>query len=73
MRGYGNSRCWRGAALDRTTGPDAVFPGAFMVTNLFKQAAPANGPTHGSSLGGELFEPAARQNIALGNSREPLV
>ena len=39
------------AALDRTPGPDAVLLGAFMATNLFKQAAPANYLARGLSLG----------------------
>jgi hypothetical protein len=50
-------------------------PAAVLGTNYFKQAAPAIDPTRRLSLGREikLFEPNAGQNIALGNSREPLV
>jgi hypothetical protein len=39
------------AALDRTKGPRAIFLGACMATNFFKQAAPANDSTRDLSLG----------------------
>ena len=42
---------WRGAALDRTPGPRAIFLDASSSTNFFKQAAPANDPRRGLSVG----------------------
>jgi hypothetical protein len=56
-------------------GSRAIFLNACMATNFFKQAAPANDPTLGLSVGAwnKLFEPTAGENITLGHFREPLV
>ena len=47
----GEGADWRGAALARAQGHPAIFRGACMAANLFKQAAPANDPTRGLSYG----------------------
>jgi hypothetical protein len=44
-------RAWRGAAFNRTQGARDVSLGAYIATNLFKHAAPANYPTCGLSVG----------------------
>ena len=59
----------RGAALRRVSRPDSICSTPYLTETDEKQAAPANDPAFGCSIG--LSHRALDQNKALGNSREP--